>query len=701
MRKDPGTLAVFATTLLVYLLTLAPTVTGEDSGELIAAAYTLGIPHPSGYPLWCLVSQPFLWLPIGDIAYRVNLGSAVTSALACALVVPLLRSLGVSAIHTVGPALLLGFSATLWAQSVIAEVYPLTLLTLVLLGLSLSRWQANAHRSGWMHVTAFLSGLCLSAHHTVVLLYPLILITAIKIGGRRLLRPTVWLAFLAGLSVYVYLPIRAAAQPAMNWGNPDTPARFWAHVTRGQYPSLLSSQHSLGQSLGQLKATATYLLQQWPWPVSLLVCLGALLGVRHNKLLAVALLVLSAGFALLLNFHLDYEEVHIAEVFFIPAWLMLVLLLALGSQGLGKAGAAVTLAMAVVACLGNLSSTTMAGNTVARRYAEDVLKTLPPDAILFTGADYEAFPVTYLQIVEHQRPDVVALNDQSDLARAEQLLRQRARPVYATRPLGEFSAGQWLPVGLLYANLLDPASAPELDASAWKSYGAPRKEGSWNKDWSTASLLGLYDLAQARSILSYQGKPDQALPPLQRAADRQSEDALLMNSIGALLVRHRRPEEALIFYKKAVELQPDYAKAQHNLVLALCSLGRFEEAREQFKKSPRDQNLEKALLQARVLEPDLEEAEERTRTHPQQSEAWLQLGLLKARLNVVSAVEDLEKATQLAPANVEAWAQLGLLRARAGDRIGAQQAWQAGLRADPKGPMAETLRTELEKLQTE
>lgn len=687
---------LFGFTLLVYLLSLAPTVTGEDSGELVAAAYTLGIPHPSGYPLWCLVTRPFLLLPCGDIAYRANLASAVTTALACALLLQLLSSLRVPPAHRPGPVLLLAFSSTLWAQSVIAEVYPLTLLTLVALGLCLSRWQARPDSQKWMHAAAFLSGLCLTAHHTVLILYPLLFLTALKIGGRRLLRPTVWLALLAGLSVYLYLPIRAAAHPAMNWGNPDTPGRFWAQVTRSQYPSLLAAHHSLALSLGQLKATAGYFLRQWPWPVSLLVALGVLLGAARHRVIAVALAILSVGFALLLNFNLDYEEVHIAEVFFIPAWLMAVLLLALGSQRLGKKGAALTLLMAGVSLLGNFSTCTMAGNWVARRYGEDVLKTLPANALLFTGADYEAFPITYLQVVEGKRPDVIALNEDNDLARAEQLLRQGDHPVYANRPLQAFEAGQWLPVGLLYANLPDPTPAAQLDAKAWQSYQPRLPEGVWKADWSTASLLGLYDIAEARSQIAY--RHGSGLPLLQRAAARQPEDPLLMNSLGAMLTRAGQPQEAVPFYEKAIALKPDYDKAHYNYILALGSLGRWDEARRHFATSlkGREAKLEKVLLQAQVLQPDLEEARTRTETAPQDADAWLQLGLLKARLQMVGAAKDLERSVQLDPKQVEAWVQLGLLRAQSGDRSGAAAAWEQALRLEPQGPRADQIRQQLE-----
>ena len=64
--------------LAVYLKTLAVTVTGEDSGELVAAAATLGIPHPTGYPLWCLLGYAFTKvIPIGDAAFRVTVAGII------------------------------------------------------------------------------------------------------------------------------------------------------------------------------------------------------------------------------------------------------------------------------------------------------------------------------------------------------------------------------------------------------------------------------------------------------------------------------------------------------------------------------------------------------------------------------------------------------------------------------------------------
>ena len=75
-------LAVFFIPLLIYILTLAPTVTFGDSGELIAAAYSSGIPHPPGFPLWVFLTHFFTLLPFKNIAWRVNLGSAAFTSFA-------------------------------------------------------------------------------------------------------------------------------------------------------------------------------------------------------------------------------------------------------------------------------------------------------------------------------------------------------------------------------------------------------------------------------------------------------------------------------------------------------------------------------------------------------------------------------------------------------------------------------------------
>jgi hypothetical protein len=90
-KADSGcTCQPFLFSFCTYLATLARSITwrhdGADGGDLIAAAYTFGIPHPTGYPLYVLLTRLFTFLPWGDIAYWVNLMSAFFAAATIPLV---------------------------------------------------------------------------------------------------------------------------------------------------------------------------------------------------------------------------------------------------------------------------------------------------------------------------------------------------------------------------------------------------------------------------------------------------------------------------------------------------------------------------------------------------------------------------------------------------------------------------------------
>jgi hypothetical protein len=242
--------------LTVYVLTLAATVTAGDSGELITAAYTQGVAHPPGYPLWCLGAWLFSHLvPIGSVAYRMNLFSALFGALSAAVCTATLLRLDCRrAVAAVG-GICLGFSKELWAESVIAEVYSMNLFFVGLLILVLLKWQHDP-KPGRLVLFAGLLGLGMGNHHTLLAIG---VVGAVWVAWQQpsLLRDgSLWLkvlgAFLAGLLVYVYLPIAASGHGYMNWGDPSTPGRFWAHLTRAQYPSDLEKPHSLVHTVGQL-----------------------------------------------------------------------------------------------------------------------------------------------------------------------------------------------------------------------------------------------------------------------------------------------------------------------------------------------------------------------------------------------------------------------------------------------------------------
>jgi hypothetical protein len=109
----------------VYLATLLPGVghTG-DSAELALSGHVLGVPHPTGYPLYVLVANLFDRLvPFGSVAWKANLLSAVCASGALVALLRLQRDLGISALAALAATLGLAFSPTFWRHAIVAEVY--------------------------------------------------------------------------------------------------------------------------------------------------------------------------------------------------------------------------------------------------------------------------------------------------------------------------------------------------------------------------------------------------------------------------------------------------------------------------------------------------------------------------------------------------------------------------------------------------
>lgn len=164
VHRLPLALTVGGLLFALYAWTLSPSVAVGDSGELITAAATLGIPHPPGYPLWCLIHHlPARFAP-GSAAAAVNVMTAGFAALAGVLAFGLAAGvLRLPRLTAAGVALLAGVSPSVWGQAVIAEIYALNLvIVLAFASLTLAR------RFGPLF--AFTAGLALLSHGTNALL---------------------------------------------------------------------------------------------------------------------------------------------------------------------------------------------------------------------------------------------------------------------------------------------------------------------------------------------------------------------------------------------------------------------------------------------------------------------------------------------------------------------------------------------------
>lgn len=194
-RRTDWIAALVATvvSLGVYLYTLAPTVTLQDSGEFITASVNWGVPHPPGYPSWSILTWLFTKLPFGNVAWRVNLFSAVCGAVTNGLVALLISRSGASFLAVVKPfcdklssamrdkigmvggiagALLFSVSDVMWSQAVITEVYTLNAFFLVILMVMMFIWIHKPQDLRYLYWTAFWFGLGLTNHQTLAVIFP-------------------------------------------------------------------------------------------------------------------------------------------------------------------------------------------------------------------------------------------------------------------------------------------------------------------------------------------------------------------------------------------------------------------------------------------------------------------------------------------------------------------------------------------------
>lgn len=419
--------AAFALPLLLYVGTAAPTVTLEDSGEFITAAYRLGVPHPPGYPLWCLWAHAFTWLPFGTVAQRVHWSSGVAGALTTWLVFRIaLRVLGDRTAALLG-ALALGVSTIFWSQSVIAEVYALNAALCMLLLLLALRWRDD-RRPRWLYALAFAVGAGMGNHFLLALAAVPVLGLLLAVDWRALLRPRVLvlgaLLLAVGLSVYVYLPLRAAADPPLNIGNPRTLAAVVAHVRRDVY---FTSSES-GRTAGDLGDVLLHTRDAWRdavrwfgWPCAALALLGLAAWPRRDRDVLLTTVAIALFGTLLLNaqLHAPHSTLwrYVHRVYYLQVHAVVALWVASGASALlaaaarrGAAARGIAVGAVALALVANLvhgdAVASHRGDRVARDLALDLLDSAPQGAGFLPVGDAIVYPVLYARHVEGLRPDV-------------------------------------------------------------------------------------------------------------------------------------------------------------------------------------------------------------------------------------------------------------------------------------------------------
>ena len=356
----------------LLLFMLSPTVTrGGDCGELIAASYNLGIAHPSGYPVWCLLGRIFALIPIGEIGWRYNLFSSVCGMAAVGTIALCVHRLAVAALErqpendafavkgvarwsALGAGWLLGGLFYVGTQFVIAEVYSLAaLMGALLLYFALAWHQDGDWRDAW--TLAILAGLVPVVHLSSVFFLPFLLFLVVwKRGLRARQYATAGAFFVCALLPILYLPIRSAQFPPppttarmessyfwpLDWSHPATFSNLKEHVSGAQYKRLLVQTETKivnGQTVtikkmtqpisaipGRLRELGYFVLLGYLWATPLLF-VGLWRSFFDKRIGWVLLLIFTSNLATQINYAVTDQS-----NFFFPCYLVMALWMGLG-----------------------------------------------------------------------------------------------------------------------------------------------------------------------------------------------------------------------------------------------------------------------------------------------------------------------------------------------------------------------------------
>jgi hypothetical protein len=309
----------------VYFLTMPTTVGRADTFEFQVVAPQLGIAHPTGYPLYLLLGKLFTLIPVGSVAWRLNVGTAVFALSAATLLYLTGRKLLGQPLPALLGAVALGLTPTFWSQAIEAEVYSLHALVitaaLLLMHAIISHKAAkidNCQLSiiNCQFVLFFLIGLGLTNHLTTVFLLPPAVLTLFFAYRRQ---PSSFrlhhlikmgLAFTLPLSLYAYLPIRwwAVNGEAMGYG------RFLQWVTGGRFQEALQWRAWLADPT-RYEVVGRLFLDNWGWINLTIAAIGLIYLFIKQWRMALILLVTWLGYTF---YNLNYYVPDLS-VFLIPA----------------------------------------------------------------------------------------------------------------------------------------------------------------------------------------------------------------------------------------------------------------------------------------------------------------------------------------------------------------------------------------------
>jgi len=443
---------------IIYIFTLAPSVVQIDSGELAAVQATLGIAHPTGYPLFTIIGYLFSLIPLPfSKIFQLNILAAVFCSAAVGIFTYTIKYCldnfivfqkkitskesakkekkkdkeqtatdkvikipdNVKLFTAMFGGLTLAFSRTFWFQSTSVEVYSLHMLLMSLIILFLLKAYLKSFENdkitNWL-VFAFFLALGFTNHLTTLMILPgtaYLYFSRYKFNSVsfKKLVMMILLFMVVLIIVYSYLPLRASQNPILNWGNPVDWEKIHRHVTGKQYQVwLFSSFDSAGKQFSHFWS----ILPSEFYVGLLFAVIGLFVLLFKSKVLGLFILI---SFAFTVLYSINYD-IHDIDSYYLLSFIMLSFLAVFGalkilemknfSKNYTTIGLGIVLAIQLFFIFREVNQSNV---YTYEDYTKAVLNTVPENSIIFSYQwDYFISASYYYQFVENYRRDITVID---------------------------------------------------------------------------------------------------------------------------------------------------------------------------------------------------------------------------------------------------------------------------------------------------
>ena len=447
-----------------YLFTIAPSVIQIDTGELAAVQCTLGIAHPTGYPLFTIMGYFFSLIPLPlTKIFQLNLLAAIYCSAAVSIFTftskMVLDNLGsfqfikhskeknkrkkkesakivlpassssveisetYKIISAIFGGLFLALSKTFWFQSTSVEVYSLHLFLITIIILALVKAfllsDKESSISKYWIIFAITLALGFTNHMTTLLIIPGVAYLYFTKNGfsTKGIKQIIFmlLIFLPILIlIYSYLPIRASQSPIVNWGNPIEWERIIRHISGQQYQVWLFS--STEAAAKQFNYFISNLPKEFFFSL-LLSAAGFLVSFIYARKFFIFNIIVFLS-TVLYSINYDINDI---DSYFLLAYISLAFFAVFGIVQLilfatkNKMQLIIPVSLLVLFVglqfYSNYDAVNQRGNFIYEDYTKSILNTLPKNSIVFSYQwDYFISASYYFQSVEGYRKDVVVID---------------------------------------------------------------------------------------------------------------------------------------------------------------------------------------------------------------------------------------------------------------------------------------------------